>query len=104
MSWTILITAGLLEIGGVFFLKLSEGFSKLKPTLLYILFMGSSFYLLSVSLKVIPISVAYGIWTGIGAVGSVLLGMFLFKEPKSIKKLALVAGIIISIVGLKFVS
>lgn len=67
--------------------------------------MGLSFFFLSLSLKEIPISIGYGLWTGIGgAAGSVLLGMFIFNEPKSIKKLLLVGGIIISIVGLKLVS
>ncbi|NMH68414.1 multidrug efflux SMR transporter [Bacillus sp. RO3] len=104
MSWLFLVTAGLLEVGGVIFLKLSEGFSKIKPTILFILFMGTSFILLSLSLRDIPISVGYGIWTGIGAAGSVLLGMVLFKERKDGRKLALVGGIIICIVGLKLVS
>ncbi|MGV2621861.1 UNVERIFIED_CONTAM: SMR family transporter [Halobacillus marinus] len=104
MSWFILIMAGLMEVGGVIFLKLSEGFSKRKPTLIFIVFMASSFLLLSLSLKSIPISVGYGIWTGVGAAGSVLLGMFLFHEQKNPKKIALVIGVISCIVGLKFVS
>ncbi|UII54580.1 multidrug efflux SMR transporter [Cytobacillus spongiae] len=104
MSWILLVLAGLMEIGGVIFLKLSEGFSKIKPTIIFILFMGFSFILLSISLKEIPISVGYGIWTGIGAAGSVLLGMVIFKEPKDARKLALVGGIIVCIVGLKLVS
>ncbi|MNM26807.1 Quaternary ammonium compound-resistance protein SugE [compost metagenome] len=104
MSWFLLIIAGLLEVGGVIFLKLSEGFSKLKYTLIYTLLIGASFFLLSLSLKEIPISIGYGAWTGIGAAGSVLLGMYVFKEPKDSKKLALVSGIILSIVGLKLVS
>ena len=101
MSWIFLILAGCFEVGGVIFLKLSEGFTKLKYTLAVVLFMGLSFILLSFSLKEIPISIGYGIWTGIGASGSVLLGMYLFKEPKNMKKLAFVAGIVLSIVGLK---
>jgi quaternary ammonium compound-resistance protein SugE len=104
MSWLFLIIAGILEIGGVIFLKLSEAFTKPKPTLGAAAFMGLSFFFLSLSLKEIPISIGYGIWTGIGASGSVLLGMFLFNEPKNLKKIAFIAGIILSIVGLKFVS
>ena len=77
---------------------------KLKTTIFLIMCMGLSFFFLSVSLKEIPISIGYGLWTGIGAAGSVLLGIFIFNEPKSIKKLMLVGGIIISIVGLKLVS
>ncbi|OEH92032.1 DMT family transporter [Bacillus solimangrovi] len=104
MSWVFLITAGLFEIVGVMLLKLSEGFTKVKYTIGFALNLGLSFFLLSLSLEEIPISVGYGIWTGIGAAGSVLMGMILFKESKDVKKLVLVAGIIISIVGLKLVS
>ena len=104
MSWLFIVMAGLFEVGGIINLKLSEGFTKLKPTIFLIMCMGLSFFFLSVSLKEIPISIGYGLWTGIGAAGSVLLGMFIFNEPKSIKKLVLVGGIIISIVGLKLVS
>ncbi|TAH79412.1 multidrug efflux SMR transporter [Bacillus subtilis] len=104
MSWVFIVIAGLLEIGVVISLKYAEGFSRLKPTLVFIGFMLLSLFLLSLSLKKIPISIAYGIWTGIGAAGSVLTGMFLFKETKDMKRLCLVAGIIISIVGLKLVS
>ncbi|MCP1426820.1 multidrug efflux SMR transporter [Paenibacillus sp. FSL K6-1122] len=104
MSWFFLILAGLFEVGGVIFLKLSDGFTKLKHTLMFAMFLGLSFIFLSLSLREIPISIGYGIWTGIGASGSVLLGMYVFKEPKNAKKLAIVSGIIVSIVGLKLVS
>lgn len=104
MYWLFLILAGLFEVAGIINLKLSESFSKLKPTILFILFMGLSFFFLSVSLIEIPISIGYGIWTGVGASGSVLLGMCLFNEPKNPKKLILVAGIIFSIVSLKLIS
>lgn len=104
MSWIFIVLAGLMEVGGVICLKYSEGFSKIKPTIGLIVFMLLSFFLLSLSLREIPVSIGYGIWTGIGAAGSVLLGMFVFKESKNIKRLALVGGIIISIVGLKLVS
>ncbi|QYK67505.1 multidrug efflux SMR transporter [Paenibacillus sp. S02] len=104
MSWFFLVLAGLFEVGGVIFLKFSEGFTKLKHTFTFALFLGLSFIFLSLSLREIPISIGYGIWTGIGASGSVLLGMYVFKEPKNVKKLAFVGGIIFSIVGLKFVS
>ncbi|MCM3002014.1 DMT family transporter [Paenibacillus cellulositrophicus] len=104
MYWLSLILAGLFEVGGIINLKLTEGFTKLKPTIFFILCLCLSFFFLSVSLIEIPISIGYGIWTGIGASGSVLLGMFLFKEPKNAKKLILVAGIIFCIVGLKLIS
>ncbi|MEC1177779.1 multidrug efflux SMR transporter [Metasolibacillus meyeri] len=104
MYWVFLVLAGLLEVGGVINLKLTEGFTRLRPTIFFIICMGLSFFFLSVSLIEIPISIGYGIWTGIGAAGSVLLGMFLFNEPKNWKKLALVGGIIFSIVSLKLIS
>ncbi|MEA0553352.1 multidrug efflux SMR transporter [Lysinibacillus irui] len=104
MGWLFIVMAGIFEVGGIISLKLTEGFTKLKPTILLIMCMGLSFFFLSLSLKEIPISIGYGLWTGIGAAGSVLLGMLIFNEPKSIKKLMLVGGIIISIVGLKLVS
>lgn len=104
MYWLFLILAGLFEVGGIINLKLAEGFTKLKPTIFFILFMCLSFFFLSVSLIEIPISIGYGIWTGVGASGSVILGMFLFKEPKNWKKLVLVAGIIFSIVSLKLIT
>ncbi|GGE61424.1 DMT family transporter [Priestia taiwanensis] len=104
MSWFFLVFAGLMEVGGVIFLKVSDGFTNLKGTIGFVFFMGLSFLFLSLSLREIPISVGYGIWTGIGSAGSVLLGMFVFKETKNMKKLVLVGGIILCIVGLKFVS
>ncbi|MEW9674178.1 multidrug efflux SMR transporter [Ammoniphilus sp. 3BR4] len=104
MSWIFIVIAGLLEVGVVISLKFSEGFSRLKPTLAFISFVLLSLFFLSLALKEIPISIGYGIWTGIGAAGSVLTGMFLFKETKDMKRLFLVAGIIISIVGLRLVS
>ncbi|MFM1653772.1 DMT family transporter [Brevibacillus sp. B_LB10_24] len=104
MYWLSLILAGLFEVGGIINLKLTEGFTKLKPTIFFILCLCLSFFFLSVSLIEIPISIGYGIWTGVGASGSVLLGMFLFKEPKNAKKLILVGGIIFSIVSLKLIS
>lgn len=104
MGWLFIVMAGLFEVGGIISLKLTKGFTKLKPTILLIMCMGLSFFFLSLSLKEIPISIGYGLWTGIGAAGSVLLGMLIFNEPKNIKKLMLVGGIIISIVGLKLVS
>lgn len=104
MSWLYLILAGVFEIGGIVGLKLSDAFTKKKPLIFAGLCMMSSFLLLSLSLREIPISIAYGIWTGIGAAGSVFVGMFFFREPKKLLKLLLVFGVIFSIVGLKFLS
>ncbi|MBN3525047.1 DMT family transporter [Paenibacillus apiarius] len=101
MNWIFLILAGFAEIGGVISLKKSDGFRKLAPTLCAIAFGGASFYLLSSSLRTIPIGTAYGIWTGIGSAGSVLAGMIFFKEPKEWKRLLFISLIVISLIGLK---
>ncbi len=99
-----MILAGFFEIGGVVGMKLSDAFTKRKPLVFAAMCMCISFLLLSLSLREIPISIAYGIWTGIGAAGSVLVGMFFFHEPKKLLKILLVSGVILSIVGLKFLS
>lgn len=88
----------------VVMMKLSEGFKKLKFSLLTVLFMTASFFLLSLSLKTIPIGTGYAIWTGIGAVGSVVMGMILFKEKKSVLKLLFIAMILAGVIGLKLTS
>jgi quaternary ammonium compound-resistance protein SugE len=104
MHWIYLLVAGCMEVFGVISLRYTDGFTKIKPSILLVLFMSISFYCLSLSLKVIPISIAYGVWTGVGAAGSVLTGMLIFNENKSPLKLLLVFGIIFSIIGLKVVS
>ncbi|TKD72564.1 DMT family transporter [Pseudalkalibacillus hwajinpoensis] len=103
MAWIALLIAGLGEVGGVICLKLSEGFTKLKPSVFTILFGGLSFFMLSLSLKALPIGTAYAIWTGIGSAGSVLIGMYWFKEPKNRMQLVLITCVIISVVGLRIV-
>ncbi|GGF92086.1 DMT family transporter [Paenibacillus abyssi] len=103
MSWIFLLLSGLAEVGGVTFMKLSKGFSRLKPTLGAIGFGIFSFYFLSRALQEIPISTAYGIWTGIGSAGGVLLGMLLFKESKDFRKLLFIGMIITGVIGLRVV-
>ncbi|WP_079526555.1 MULTISPECIES: DMT family transporter [Halobacillus] len=104
MSWIFLLFAGIGEMSGMLFLKLSEGFRRKIPTLLAIVSGGLSLYFLSLSLKDLPIGTAYGIWTGIGSVGTVLLGILLFKEKASVKRLFFISCIVIGVVGLKLVS
>lgn len=104
MQWLLLILAGLLETGWAVGLKYSEGFTKPVPSVLTILGMILSFYCLSLSLKSLPLGTAYAIWTGIGTVGTVILGIFLFKESMDIRRLICVLFILIGIVGLKLVS
>jgi quaternary ammonium compound-resistance protein SugE len=104
MAWIFLVIAGFAEVGGVLSMKLSEGFKKLLPSILCIIFGAISFYLLSLSVKTLPVGTAYAIWTGIGSAGSVLVGMLFFSESKDRIRIFLISGIIISIAGLKLVS
>ena len=104
MKWLMLIIAGLLEMGWAVGLKYSEGFTKLVPSIFTIMGMIASFYFLSLALKSLPLGTAYAIWTGIGTVGTVTLGIILFKEPIDITRLICIGFIVIGIVGLKVVS
>lgn len=101
ISWLLLVVGGLFEVGFVAMMKLSNSFRVLKYSLLTVLFMIFSFYSLSHALIDIPIGIGYAVWAGIGAVGSVLVGMIFFKESKDWRKVLLIGLIIIGIVGLK---
>lgn len=100
MKWLMLIVAGLFEMGWAIGLKYSEGFTKFIPSIFTIVGMIASFYFLSLSLKNLPLGTAYAIWTGIGTVGTVTLGIILFKEPIDITRLICIGFIVI---GLKVV-
>jgi quaternary ammonium compound-resistance protein SugE len=104
MAWIYLFIAGLFEIGWAVGLKYTEGFTKLWPSVLTIATMILSFYFLSTAVKTIPIGTAYAIWTGIGAVGTAILGIILFGESKEFMRMLFILLIIIGIVGLKFFS
>jgi len=104
MSWIYLFIAGLFEIGWAIGLKYTAGFTKLWPSVITIVGMILSFYFLSTAVKTIPIGTAYAIWTGIGAVGTAILGIILFGESKEIIRIFFVMLIVIGIVGLKFFS
>ena len=104
MAWVILVIAGLLEIAWAVGLKLSDGLSKPFPALLTILAMIASMVLLGVAVRTLPLGTAYAVWTGIGAVGSVLLGIVLFGEPATAARLLCVAAIVGGIIGLKLLS
>ena len=104
MKWLALIIAGLFEVGWALGLKYSQGFTKLVPSIFTIAGMIASFYFLSLALKSLPLGTAYAIWTGIGTVGTVILGITLFKEPIDIIRLICIGLIIIGIIGLKLVS
>ena len=104
MSWIYLFIAGLFEIGWAVGLKYTDGFTKLWPSIITIATMILSFYFLSAAVKTIPIGTAYAIWTGIGVVGTAILGMILFGESKEFIRLFFIFLIVIGIVGLKFFS
>ena len=104
MKWLMLIVAGLLEMGWAIGLKYSQGFTKLIPSIFTIVGMIASFYFLSLALKSLPLGTAYAIWTGIGTVGTVTLGIILFKEPIDIIRLICIGFKVVGIVGLKVVS
>jgi len=103
MPWFLLFIAGLLEVGWAVGLKYTKGFTELWPTVGTVAAMVASIALLGVAMKSLPLGTAYAVWTGIGAVGTVLLGIFLFGESASIARLASVALILAGIVGLKLV-
>jgi quaternary ammonium compound-resistance protein SugE len=104
MTWLLLVIAGLFEVCWALGLKYSQGFTKLTPSMLTILGMIASFYFLSLALRNLPLGTAYAIWTGIGTVGTVILGVILFNEPIDTLRLVFIGLIIIGIVGLKLVS
>jgi quaternary ammonium compound-resistance protein SugE len=101
MAWTILIIAGLFEVGWAIGLKYTEGFTRLWPTIGTVAAMVVSLWLLGVAMKSLPVGTAYSIWVGVGAVGTVLLGIVLLDEPANAARLISVALIIAGIVGLK---
>jgi quaternary ammonium compound-resistance protein SugE len=101
MAWVYLILAGLTEIAWAVGLKQTEGWTRLWPSVITASLMVVSFTFLSFALKALPIGTAYAIWTGIGAVGTALLGMFIFGEPRTAVRLACIALIVAGIVGLK---
>jgi quaternary ammonium compound-resistance protein SugE len=104
MAWTYLLLAGLCEIGWAIGLKYTHGFSRLVPSVLTIGAMAISLGLLGLALRTLPVGTAYAIWTGIGAVGTAALGIYLFSEPATALRLACIGVIVIGIVGLKFAS
>jgi quaternary ammonium compound-resistance protein SugE len=104
IEWIYLFTAGFLEIAWAIGLKYSNGMTRLIPSLITIFLGLLSFGFLSQALKTIPVGTAYSVYTGIGAVGTVIAGIIFFNEPKEFFRFLFVFLIIIGIVGLKFVS
>jgi quaternary ammonium compound-resistance protein SugE len=101
MAWTMLVFAGLLEIGWAIGLKYTDGFTRWLPSALTIIAMAGSMWLLALALRSIPIGTAYAVWTGIGAAGTAVLGIILFAEPATALRLASIALIVAGIAGLK---
>ena len=104
MNWLILILAGLLEIGWAIGLKYTEGFTRTVPSMLTVAAMLASVVLLSFAMKSLPVGTAYAVWVGVGAVGTAILGIFLFGESAGAARLASLALIVAGIVGLKLSS
>ena len=103
MAWTYLFIAGLFEIGWAIGLKYTEGYTKLIPTVLTLAGMGASVFTLGLALKDIPLGTGYAVWTGIGSVGTAILGIILFGEPATLLRLACIGLIVAGIIGLKLV-
>jgi quaternary ammonium compound-resistance protein SugE len=101
MTWVILFIAGLFEVVWAIGLKYTEGFTRLWPTVGTVVAMVLSVWLLGVAMKSLPVGTAYAVWVGVGAVGTVILGIALFNEPANTARLVSVALIIAGIIGLK---
>ena len=104
MPWIILVIAGLFEIGWAIGLKYTEGFTRLWPTVGMVASMVISVGLLGVAMRDLPVGTAYAVWTGIGAVGTVILGIVLMGDPANAPRLACVGLILAGIIGLKLTS
>jgi quaternary ammonium compound-resistance protein SugE len=100
-NWVVLIIAGLFEIFWAIGLKYTDGFSKIIPSILTILSMIISVWLLSISLKTLPLGTAYAVWVGIGTVGTVIAGIILFNDSVNLLRIISILFIILGIIGLK---
>jgi quaternary ammonium compound-resistance protein SugE len=101
MSWVYLVIAGIMEVVWALGLKYTHGWTRLWPSVVTVAGMVVSFYFLSLALKQLPIGTAYAVWTGIGALGTVVMGMLLFGEPRDLLRLVFLLAIVVGIVGLK---
>ena len=104
MAWVLLASAGILEIVWAYFMKKSAGFTLLVPTAITVAAMVASFGLLAAAMRTLPLGTAYAVWTGIGTIGTVALGILLFNEPSDVLRLASIGLILAGILGLKLVS
>ena len=102
MAWMILVIAGVFECGWAIGLKYSEGFTRFWPSIATVASMAVSLLLLGIAMKGLPVGTAYAVWVGIGALGTVILGIALFNEPASLVRLLSAACILAGVVGLRF--
>ena len=104
MNWIILVAAGLFEIGWAIGLKYTEGFTRLWPSIGTVAAMVISVCLLGYAMKSLPVGTAYAVWVGVGAVGTAILGIYLFGESADLARLACIGLIVAGIIGLKLVT
>jgi quaternary ammonium compound-resistance protein SugE len=104
MAWILLFIAGVFEIGWAVGLKYTNGFTRLWPTIGTAAAIVVSMVLLGMAARTLPIGTAYAVWTGIGAAGTALLGLWLFQEPATLARLACISLIVVGVVGLKLAS
>lgn len=103
-AWILLLVAGLFEVVWAIGLKYTQSFTRLLPSLITLAAMMVSLYLLSRALRTIPVGTGYAVWTGVGAVGTALVGLLLLDEPRTAGRLASIGLIVVGIVGLKLAS
>jgi quaternary ammonium compound-resistance protein SugE len=104
LAWLYLVVAGLLEIVWAIGLKYTEGFTRLLPSVITVAAMVASVWFLALALRTIPVGTGYAVWTGIGAVGTAILGIVLLGEPATLARIACIGLILAGIAGLKLVS
>ncbi len=104
MAWLLIAIAGVFEIAWAVGLKYSDGFSRLVPSVLTVAAMVASIVCLGIAVKSLPVGTAYAVWTGIGAAGTAVLGIYLFEEPATVLRLGSIALVVAGIVGLKLAS
>lgn len=103
-AWVYLTLAGIFEVGFASMIKLTDNFTKIIPTIIFALFAMASFYTLNKAIDTIAVGTAYAVWTGIGAFGTILIGILLFNEPVNLLRIFFLFTLIGSIIGLKLVS
>ena len=104
MGWTFLVIAGITEIAWAVGLKLTDGWTRFWPSVITVILIIISYVFLSLALKTLPLGTAYAVWTGIGAVGTALVGMFFLGEPRELMRFVCIGLIIVGILGLKALS